>query len=139
MADRNQEVKFELASARDAEKYRLYAKQEILFTIRELMQKAALISVYFNQSSDFILTSILGVDDKSKKIFLDFGTNELRNRLALKSEKLIFVTQLGRIKIQFVSEQITLGEFEQRPALIIAVPKSLLRLQRREYYRLRRC
>lgn len=135
MAKPNQNVKFELSAARDADRYRLYSKQDILFTLRELVQKRALITMYFNQGNDFLLTSVLAIG-KSGKIFLDYGKNEARNLQALGSTKLIFITQIDRIKIQFVSDRLSLDEFERRPAFAITMPESLIRLQRREYHRL---
>jgi c-di-GMP-binding flagellar brake protein YcgR len=126
--------KFELTEADDYGKYLLYSKTEIVFILRALQKKGSLISVYFNQGNDFLLTSVLAVDDSG--ITLDLGSDAQTNRKALASAKLIFVSSHERVKIQFSTTQLVEARHEGRPAFRTPLPESLLRLQRREYYRL---
>jgi len=52
------------------------------------------------------------------------------------SGKLIAMTQLAKVKIQFVLTNIRLAQYRGRQALLADIPDSVLRLQRREYFRL---
>ena len=58
------------------------------------------------------------------------------NRRALQAKKLILTTLVDKVKIQFSLEKLTLTRHEGRLAFIGTIPDRLLRLQRREYYRL---
>lgn len=129
-------LKFELLQSDDYSKYLLYSKTEILFLLRALLEKGALITVYFNKGNDFLLSSVLSVAQDGSHIVLDCGSSEEMNRLALRSDKLICVTSHEKVKIQFVIRRLEQAQYEQRPAFRAPVPETMLRLQRREYYRL---
>ena len=69
-------------------------------------------------------------------LILDFGANEILNQRALASDKIILVTAQDRVKVQFVVDGMKLIEHLGRPAFKASIPRELLKLQRREYYRL---
>ncbi len=112
----------------------LHGKTEILFVLRSLQGTAARITIYFNDGRDFLLTTLLAVDDDT--IVLDYGSNEEMDRKALDSDKLFCATQQEHVRIQFILRGLKLIKHEGRPAFRAAFPDSLLRLQRREFYRL---
>lgn len=128
-------LKFELMQAEDDDKYLLHSKKEILFILRALRERGSLITVYFNQGNDFLLTSLLAISGDTSLVF-DPGSSAEMNRRALASEKLIFITTHDKVKIQFTVRRLEKTQFEGREAFRTGVPDTLLRLQRREYYRL---
>jgi c-di-GMP-binding flagellar brake protein YcgR len=95
-----------------------------------------MVSAFFNAGNDLLLTSVLAIDPDAKTVILDYGSNLALNQRILKSEKIIFVTSLDSVKVQWVSNRIEGDTFEGRGAFRIALPSQILRLQRREYYRL---
>ncbi len=128
-------LKFELMQSDDYSKYLLHSRKEVLYILRALRDKGALITVYFNQGSDFLLTSLVDVVGEGA-LLLDPGGSAEMNRKALASDKLVLITTHDKVKIQFTLNRLELIEHEGRPAFRSAVPDTLLRLQRREYYRL---
>ena len=130
------QLKFELMQADDFDKYLLHSKKEILFLLRALRDKGSLITVYFNQGNDFLLTTLLAISPDGDAILFDPGSNAEMNRKALASDKLIFITTHDKVKIQFTVQRLESAEYEGRPAFRSSLPDRLLRLQRREYYRL---
>lgn len=137
MTDYNRQeppVKFELMQADYYSKYLLHSQAEIGHILRTLKQKGSLITVYFNQGNDFFLTTVLAADDNH--LVIDVGADAATNRKALDSDKLIFITTLDKVKVQFSAEGLEETRHETQPAFRCAIPDSLLRLQRREYYRL---
>ncbi|MBA3904050.1 MAG: flagellar brake protein [Rhodocyclaceae bacterium] len=130
------QLKFELMQADDFDKYLLHSKKEILFILRAMRDKGSLITVYFNQGNDFLLTTLLSIAADGNTLLLDPGSNAEMNRKALASDKLIFIATHEKVKIQFIVTRLENAEFEGRPAFRAALPDTLLRLQRREYYRL---
>ena len=73
---------------------------------------------------------------QGKVILFDAGSNAEMNRKALESDKLTFIASHDKVKIQFAVKHLALTEFEGREAFRAAIPQELLRLQRREFYRL---
>jgi c-di-GMP-binding flagellar brake protein YcgR len=123
-------------SDQDNSKFLVYNALEIVRILRGLAGRNELVSAFFNSGNDLMLTSVLQVDPNTNAVILDLGSNEELNRRIAASEKTIFVTALDRVKIQWVSTKIESTMFEGREAFRITIPDQILRLQRREYYRL---
>lgn len=116
-------------------KYLVHSRQEIVQILRGLSQKNELVTAYFNQGKEFFLTSFIEIDAQGNLI-LDCGTDADTNRRALAADKIIFVTSQNRIKIQFSTSALRAAQHAGRNAFATNVPSALLKLQRREYYRL---
>lgn len=124
-----------VADEDDASNFTVSWKKEIVYILRAVMEKTELVSAYFNHGESFILTSIIDIDPDEELVFLDLGANEEANEKILGSEKIIFVTAHDKVKIQFVTNLIEKTRLEGRDVFRIGIPKSLIKLQRREYYR----
>lgn len=135
MTDSNN-VKIELASNQDDARFLVHNPLEILRTLRGLINRRAMVSAFFDSGNELLLTSVLDVEPDDNAVLLDYGSNDVLNRHILASEKIIFVTSLDSVKIQWVSNKIEDATFEGSSAFRIAIPSQVLRLQRREYYRL---
>lgn len=127
-------LRYEAVTADDYSKYLLHARKEILFILRAMRDKGDLITVYFNQGKDFLLTALLDVTEAG--MLLDPGSNAEMNRRALESDKLIFIATHERVKIQFTVRGLAPAQYQGREAFRAALPAELLRLQRREFFRL---
>lgn len=118
----------------DYNEFLLRNKSEILFVLRGLMTHTDRITIYFNEGKDFLLSAVIAVDDAG--ITLDYGSNPETNQRALVTEKLFCVASHEKIRIQFLLRGLRQVEFQGAPAFRAALPDAVLRLQRREYYRL---
>lgn len=127
-------VQFELMDADSYKSYLLHSATEIQFVLRSLSKSTDLITAYFNEGNDFLLTTLIDVDEAG--IVLDYGASDEMNRKALAARKMILVATHDRVKIQFAIPGVEETEHEGRPAFRAPLPQKLLRLQRREYYRL---
>jgi len=134
--EESQPLKFELMHSDDYDQYLLHSRKEILFILRAMRDKATLITVYFNQGNDFLLTSLLTIAEDGASMLLDPGSSAEMNRKALASDKLIFIANHEKVKIQFTVHKLTSVQHQDRLAFRAPMPDMLLRLQRREYYRL---
>lgn len=119
----------------DYDKYSVRWKKEVVYILRAIMEKGGLVSAYFDRGQDFILTSIIDIDPDHGVLLLDLGVNEALNRKILDSDKIIFVSAHDRVKVQFSANRVEKARFEDREALRVALPESLIKFQRREYYR----
>ena len=129
-------MEMELVSAADDNKYLIHSRTEIAHILRAIMQKNELVTAYFNYGHDFILTSIADVDPGLGTVIIDCGANEALNEKILESAKVIFVTTQDRVRVQFVADKIESIQHNKRNAFRIKLPASLLKLQKREFYRL---
>jgi c-di-GMP-binding flagellar brake protein YcgR len=120
----------------DYSKFLLYSRTEIVSILRSLVQKGAMLTVYFDQGKSFLLTTLLALSKDNNGFILDLGSDNEMNSKALLADKLIFTTQVDKVKIQFSLSKLSGTTYDGRPALYGAFPETLLRLQRREYFRL---
>ncbi len=129
-------LKFELLQADDYSRYLLRGRTDILFNLRGLIQKRAMLSAFIDASADSFLTAIVALSADENQLILDAASDETTNRRVEAAEQLICVTQLDRIKIQFAARGIQRIQHEGHDAFRVLVPDVMLRLQRREYFRL---
>ena len=78
-------MKPELMTGSDNSEYLIHAKTEIANILRAIAQKTELVTAYFNQGKDFVLTSILEVDADEQTVTLDYGANEQANKQIVES------------------------------------------------------
>lgn len=128
--------RFELENSDGYSQYLLHSKTEILFLMRALIQKGAMITVYFDHGKSFLLTSMLAVSSDNSRLYFDFGSSSEMNQRALQADRLMFTTALDKVKIQFSLNRLEKSDLEGKPAFRSDLPETVLRLQRREYYRL---
>ena len=117
------------------ERLTLRSAPEITAVLRSLQKQRAMISVYFDQGREFILTAILAVNPEFQEIVLDLGADERTNKLLLQSTRLLVVGNENRIKVQFVTGAAQATMHEGHPAFRVRIPGALLRIQRRDFYR----
>jgi c-di-GMP-binding flagellar brake protein YcgR len=127
---------FELEAAGDYSQYILHSKTEIRAVLRSIIQNEARITAHFDQGRSLFLTSMLALRSDNTEIIFDVGGNEEVNSKALRADNLIFTVLVDKVKIQFGLDRLQRVVYQGRPAFVGAVPDDLLRLQRREFFRL---
>ena len=123
-------------SVEQVDKFRIDSNIEIIYTLRSMIKANALTTLSFPNDDGFILTTIIGINLKRKEVIFDYGTNEASNRIALKANKFNVFTLLNRVETQFVCHDIDKIKFDGKSAFRASIPESLLRLQKREHYRI---
>ncbi len=126
----------EIEQTDEYSRYLLYSRTEILAVLRTLIQKVALITVHFDQGKSFLLTSMLAFTEDQHGFILDVGADPEMNQKAVLANRLILTAVVDKVKIQFRAEGLSLTSHEGRPAFQGKLPDALLRLQRREFFRL---
>lgn len=115
--------------------YRVRSRREIISLLRSIGTHNQLVRMIFNNGSESVMTSILLVDEETPSVILDVAPGSMQNQRILDSTNLSFETALERIRILFFSETIEQVEYDGTPAFRIPLPDNVIRLQRREYYR----
>ena len=127
-------LKIELFSSDEENEYLISNPKEIVSILQNIAQRKSRVALYYNEGISMVLTMILAVDDNG--VWIDAASNPLDNRLIERSKRIIFVSTHNQAKVQFVAGDVVLGTYEDAPAFSLGLPKKLLRLQRRDYYRL---
>jgi len=124
----------EVTTSDDYSRYLLFSRTDILFVLRALIESRDLIMAFLDEGNESLLTSLLQVNEEG--MVLDCGNDDETNRRALAAKSAVFVTAHDKVKIQFSAPGLQSTQFEGRPAFRAELPDKVLRLQRREYYRL---
>lgn len=123
-----------ILAAGEYDKYMLRTPAEMLMVLRGLRDRKAQITVFFNEGEDMLLTMLVEV--AQDRLIFDVGPDEELNRRAAAAGKHYCVALLDKVRIQFLLGDFTPITHDNRPAFRSALPQELLRLQRREFYRL---
>lgn len=127
-------LKIEILSKEQADTLRISSPNEIKFVMHYIAEKGNRVALYYGNENDFILTTLLAVDDTG--LWLEQSTTDSDNKRVAQSNGLIFVSSYSQIKVQFTAKQISSMVYQGHPAFYLPLPNNLYRLQRREFYRL---
>ncbi len=116
--------------------YEVDSAREIIALLRQISDKNQLIRVLVQGETDVCVTSILHVDGERGSIILDRSINAEQNRRIVAARAVRCETTLDKIRILFDAAALRETTFQRRPALEADLPATLVRLQRREYYRM---
>lgn len=119
----------------DLNPYRLHSRREIVALLRTIAEQKQVLNMLANRDSTAIVTTILDVDDVAGTLVIDCAQREYMNESILSSDNISFETALEQVRILFFVDRIEQCMHEDAPALKLDLPQSMIRLQRREYYR----
>jgi c-di-GMP-binding flagellar brake protein YcgR len=127
-------LKIELFSNDEENDYLVSNPKEIVSILQTIALRKSRVALYYNDGNSMVLTMILAADENG--VWVDASANPLDNRHIELSKRIVFVSTHNQAKVQFVASDAVLGLYEDSPAFSLALPRKLLRLQRRDYYRL---
>jgi c-di-GMP-binding flagellar brake protein YcgR len=122
-------------SLMDDERYQVRSRLEGIQILRSIAQSGAVVTAHAGQGPVFTLTTLLDVDVDNDRLYLDVGQDIVVNRRLLESSQVLCVSTQDRVRVQFYADPLELGEFEDRPAFVAKIPDRVMKLQRREYFR----
>lgn len=123
------------AHSPDEEQYIVHNLKEIIQILTDLSKNKSMLKVSFNHGADECLTTIIAVDAKNHVVHLDIGLDDAFNGRLLANHHVIFSKDDG-VRIKWISVHISAVTLQDGKAIKIALPQRLLRLQRREFFRL---
>jgi c-di-GMP-binding flagellar brake protein YcgR len=136
MPDQNDKLITIEPGGADQSRYLIHSRLEIAAILGTLRKAGSLVTAYFGSGNDFILTSIVAVSPEQDEVVMDYGADAAANQRALQAGEITFVAAHERIKIQFAVASLRQVRFEGRDAFSMPLPAELLRLQRREFFRI---
>jgi c-di-GMP-binding flagellar brake protein YcgR len=117
----------------DVGPYLIHSRREISALLRRLTDQRELVRMIFSEGEEAIATAVLEVGDDD--VIIDSAPDPEQLARVLASASISFDTALERIRVAFFATRIEPCMHDGLPALRIPLPQTMVRLQRREYYR----
>jgi len=121
--------------AEDESPFWLHSRMDIVAVLRDIVRTRTLSNVNFGSGSEALLTPLLAVDTEAEELLFDCSGSETINRGVLQARKLLFYCLHDKIKVRFTTKLARVVQWQNRDAFAVRLPESMLRLQRRELYR----
>lgn len=118
----------------DEKECRITSARQIESILRSIAESGANAALYYNAKRDFIMTTILDLDEDG--LWVEQGRSAMENHHVTESRKLTMVSSHNQVKVQFVVNGASSVTYDDAPAFFLPMPPTLYRLQRREYFRL---
>ena len=120
----------------DEEKYLVHGEYAIRQILQSLIDKRALVSGCAMPRNHTFPTSVIEVLEDEDGVLIDGSAAETINRSIEEASHVTCVSRLERIHVQFKLYDLQRVQKDGQVAFRAPLPESVLRLQRREFYRL---
>ena len=120
----------------EIERCTLHNRREIAYQLRGMVKRGDRVSVLFQEGRQSFLTVLIDVSEADGLIYFDIGGSPETNQAYLKAAHSTFTTHIDGIRLQFSVGPGKETRFGGERVFAVPLPKSLLRLQRREVFRL---
>ena len=115
-------------------RFAIISKNEIKNILRTVYLRNTRAALYYSEGHSFYLTTLLAVTEDG--IWIDPPSKPQYIRNILNSDRIVFVSSHNQAKVQFDTDLVLQDTYNGRNALFLSLPPKLLRLQRRDYFRL---
>jgi c-di-GMP-binding flagellar brake protein YcgR len=120
----------------ELEHYLLHGRQQIRHLLQDMIDARALISVHMLPGALSFLSTLIALSEDEEWLFLDASPSKAIQQHAMEAERLLCITQLNKIRIQFRVSDSTEVLIDGHTAIASPIPQEILRLQRRDAFRL---
>jgi len=110
--------------------------KEILQILNELVKENTSLKIAFNQGEEDYFTQIIDIDQENNLLYFDMTVDSQFNQRLLASPEIVILKDSG-IRIKWKSVQHTMITLLDGNALRVEIPDAIVRLQRRELFRLK--
>lgn len=115
------------------DEFRLRAAVEVETILKDIVARRLLVTLYYG-ADRFIVSTLLAADARSG-VTLDAARDDATTRAIATSPTVTAITFVDQIKTQFTLRQLRAAAHTGKPAISAPLPDSILRLQRRESFR----
>lgn len=122
-----------LLDVNDVGPYLIHSYREIIALMRRLSSHREQVRMIFSHGEEALATSVLLASESGVVVSSAYDPDLTARILACNN--ISFDTALDKVRIVFFARSIRACTYENQPALHIDLPDSIVRLQRREFYR----
>ena len=123
------------STSEHSSRYALTSQLDILDVLRSLVLDNRLIHMRAAGDDASILTTLLHIDSEKEALVFDGSSDESLCQQILNAKKLFFEASQNGIHISFATGPASSCSYQDRPALSLPYPAELVRVQRRDSYR----
>lgn len=118
------------------EKCLMSSPHEVVHAIRKLESDNEVIAVRYGSGyTGTLMSAVLDVSKEHRKVYIDCSNNEEANFEVMNSNNLVIQARPLNVGIQFSTGKPSRVPFGNGFAFSVDIPDQMIRLQRREYYR----
>lgn len=117
------------------DRFRITGARPVAFLLVGYAKHGQAFSVQ-SESGEVFLTTLLAADAERGRLIFDCSGSQEANRHVLASARNVFFARPDGIAVQFVCGAVKEAFFEGSRAFSVALPNSVARLQRREFFRI---
>lgn len=126
----------QLSEAEIEERFHIVSASAIQFMLAGFVRERESFSVQFGANRETFQTTLLAVQADKDRLVFDCSGSPETNRRFLDSDHIVFMARPGGIQVHFSAAAAIDVNFEGAKAFAIKLPKTIARLQRREYFRI---
>ncbi|NLY26928.1 MAG: flagellar brake protein [Alcaligenaceae bacterium] len=124
-----------MATFDDDDPFSVTSPLEIKALLKSIMKRNVLMRMHIKGTESSIVTTVLDVNADANAMIVDIAKDTGFNRQATRANDVAFDAMLDGVRVQFSSAGISTTEHHGLPALSVPIPAKVLRIQRREAYR----
>jgi c-di-GMP-binding flagellar brake protein YcgR len=118
------------------ERFQITGQRPVQFLLAGLAEHNEAFNVHFDHGREHFITMLLAAPPESGKLIFDCSGSSEINRRLLGSDHNVFSGRPGGIQVQFTSGRVSEIIYAGARAFSVGLPKMVLRLQRRESFRI---
>ena len=117
-------------------RFRISGPKPVAFLLAGYVKAREPFSVHFQHGEEMFLSTLLDAQADKKRLVFDCSGSQETNRRVLAAEKISFSGRPGGVPVHFSSGAVSEITFEGDKAFAVALPEFVVRLQRREHFRI---
>jgi c-di-GMP-binding flagellar brake protein YcgR len=118
-------------------RYGIWSRSEILHILHAIKDQNVLVNLSTEQSGDVFLSSVIDIDPGGNMLVMDPAQNKAVNERFVRDQTVMFETTLDQVRVYFKAERVWHCLHKGEAGLCMRIPESIVRLQRRDYFRVR--
>jgi flagellar brake protein len=118
-------------------RYAIWSRSEILHILTSIREQNALVNLSTDRTGDAFLSSMIDIDPQANLLVMDPAQNQAVNERFVRDQKVVFETTLDQVRVYFTAERAWHCIHKGEAGICMHIPESLVRLQRRDYFRIR--
>lgn len=118
----------------EEKRFLIESRFEIAHILQSAVDKALRVTAHYSRS-EFVMTSFLAVEPDLDRLVFELPPERGKAARITSSREITFITNQDGIRIKFRADGAAMTTHEGQPALVSRLPPALVRLQRREYFR----
>ena len=127
---------FEIDRHDEFAQFFLSNRSEILLYLSLLARRHCLVTAYINEGRKFFQTSVIALDESAGALLLAPPQTLPPSPELTNASRITLMTNLDSVKIQIRLPQVSSAIYQGQDVLLSTIPEAVLRLQRRDFFRL---